>query len=159
LAAHAKLISAQSLVDLAEQLCLNYQQFLSTSFSLSVLGDSQSIQVTPETIVGDFTFPINDGTLPLDRIALVDVWKEVMLGVMQDQELRSTFSVPKLFAYIADLGGAKNLESMRVSPDEQLQKQAQAGNIVPTSALPRAPSVTPGTEGGAPMDRLIGGLG
>lgn len=158
LAAHAKLISAQSLVDLAEQMSLNYQQFLSTEFSISVLGETESILVTPESIVGDFTFPINDGTLPLDKVALMDVWKEVMMGAAQDPELRQTYSIPKMFAYVAELGGAKNLDAMRLSSEEVLMQQAQAGNIVPTSALPQ-PGQTEGLQGASPANRFMGALG
>jgi hypothetical protein len=76
---------------------------------------------------------VHDGTLPLDRIAMLDIWKEIMLGVLQDPELRQSYSVPKLFEYIAELGGAKNIKSFRIQQMDQgqMQQQAQAGNLAP----------------------------
>lgn len=165
LAAHAKLISSQALADLAEQMSINYQQFMSESFYVTVVGKekaiSEPIRVLPEQLVGDFTFPINDGTLPLDRVALLDVWKEVLTAAMQDQELRSTYSIPKLFAYVAELGGAKNLESMQLRPTEQVMQQVQAGNMVPMTELGNLPAsgTTPGVQPGGPAQRLAGPLG
>lgn len=177
LAAHAKLISSQGLADLAEQMCINYQQFMSDDFYISVMGEEKAIaepiRISPEMLVGDFTFPVNDGTLPLDRVALLDVWKEILMGAMQDQELRSAYSIPKLFAYVAELGGAKNLQSMQLQPNAVVQAQAQAGNLVPTSELQglapqgggspplavasgNTPGVTPNP--GARMAGQLGGL-
>lgn len=159
LAAHAKLISSQSIIDLVEQMSLNYQQFLSDSFQISVLGSEKSIRISPEMLVGDFVYPINDGTLPVDKVALIDVWKEVMMAVIQDQQLRATYSVPKLFAFVADLGGAKNLDSMKLAPQEQIAQQAQAGNLVPTSAMPDAGGQTPGLSPSPAAERMMGALG
>lgn len=162
LAATAQLISAQAITDLSEQMCVNYQQNLETDFLISVVGQQgvqTDIHVNPESLVGDFNFPVHDGTLPLDRVALLDVWKEILMGVAQDQELRMTFSLPEIFEYVAELGGAQNVgrfkmappmqPQLNVVPDEEAQAQAQAGNISPIDAL----------GGGRPADRLIGGLG
>ena len=82
-----------------------------------------------------------------------------MMAVMQDPELRQTYSIPKLFGYVAELGGAKNLDSMKLMPQEQIQQQAQAGNLVPTNALPQGGGQTPGMGPGSPADRIAGALG
>jgi len=64
---------------------------------------------------------------------LLEVWKEIFLGVASDPELRQQFSVPNIFEYVAELGGAKNISQfkldLQVAPDAQLQQQAQAGNM------------------------------
>lgn len=156
LAAHAKLISAQSLSDLAEQMVLNYQQNMSEEFELSLMGPEKTIRISPEMLVGDFVYPVNDGTLPVDRVALLDVWKEVMMAVMQDPQLRSEYSVPKLFSYVAELGGAKNLESMKLAGTEQIQAQAQAGNLVSLKEIGGQTSGLPPTS---PGSRIAGALG
>jgi len=41
--------------------------------------------------------------------------------------------VPKLFEFVAELGGAKNIRSFRVQPGDpgQIQQQAQQGNLAP----------------------------
>ena len=94
-------------------------------------------------MTGDFHYPIHDGTLPLDRVALLDIWKELFLSVAQDPELRGTFSLTKIFEFIAELGGAKNLDAMKVDvnvvPDEQLETAVQAGDAVPVGG-----NTTPG---------------
>jgi hypothetical protein len=142
LAAHTRLISAQAMVDLAEQMAINNQQFLEDAFYFSIVGNQgrqTPIHIQPEQLVGDFYFPVNDGTLPIDRVAMLDVWKEVFLAVAQDQELRQQFSIAALFEHVAELGGAKNLDQFKVQinpvPDQQLQNAAQAGNVAPLQAI------------------------
>jgi hypothetical protein len=142
LAASARLRSAQGLVDLAEMMCLNVQQLMSSEFEFTVLGmdgTTQSFRTTPEHLTGDFYFPVNDGTLPIDRNAQLDIWKEIFLAVSQDQQLRTEYSVPKIFDWVAQLSGARNIERfhMQPMPNQQVEQQAQAGNLVPTSALPQ----------------------
>ncbi|GMQ92422.1 MAG: hypothetical protein BMS9Abin11_1751 [Gammaproteobacteria bacterium] len=168
LASRARLISAQGLVDLSEMQSLNLQQLLEMEFYLSIVGqqgidtplkaDAEGgIGVTPESLTGDFHYPIHDGTLPLDRVALLDVWKEIFVAVAQDPELRGSFSLTKIFEFLADLGGAKNLEAMKVDvsvkPDQQVQDAAAAGNAVPVGAAGTSPSLpsNPGSRvAGAP---------
>jgi hypothetical protein len=43
------------------------------------------------------------------------------------------YDIGKMFERAAELGGIRNIESMRMQqmPDQQLQQQAQAGNAVP----------------------------
>lgn len=136
LAAHARLISGQSLSLLTRQMSLNYQQYLSEEFEFLALGPDgvqASVRATPEMLAGDFHFPIHDGTLPLDKVALLDVWKEIFMAVSQDPQLRSGFDIFKLFGFIAELSGAKNIDDFKIqagSP-EALAAQAQSGNVVP----------------------------
>ena len=140
LAAKARLISAQGLSDLPQMMGVNLQQRMNTDFYRKVLGqnaDPAMLISGPESIAGDFNYPINDGTLPLDRAMLLQVWKEILMGVAQDPELRQTYSLPKLFAYVADLGGATNIDTFKVDvqPNQQVEAGVQAGNLIPTSAL------------------------
>lgn len=162
LAAMGRFISAQALTDLTEQMSMNNQQNLSDEFYIEVVGEEglkNPIKISPEMLVGDFQYPIHDGTLPLDRVALLDVWKEIFMGVAQDQELRSQFSVGEMFKYLAELGGARNIDRFQIqtAPDEQVAAQAQAGNIITTrqaSGARPAPAagVTPN-----PGQRMAGG--
>lgn len=139
LAAMARLISAQGLSDLPQMMGINLQQRLEPDFYNKVLGDGGTAPFIngPESISGDFNYPINDGTLPLDRALLLSVWKEILMAVAQDPELRATYSLSEIFAYVADLGGARNIETFKivVQPDAMVQQQAAAGNVVPLSAL------------------------
>lgn len=144
-----RLVSAQQMVPLAEMMTLNNQQYLSDDFLLSVVGPSAAeapIRVSPEMLVGDFYFPQHDGTLPLDRVALLDVWKEIMQLILGSQLLQQSHDLSKVFEYVADLGGARNIETMRRAPqapippmnalpDEEVSRGAEAGNLVPLRGL------------------------
>lgn len=137
LASHARLISSQAIVDLAEQMAINTQQFLDYDFYTHLLGNDGSVDqiIRPEMLVGDFYYPVHDGTLPMDKVALMDIWKEIFVGVAKDQELRSQFSVPKIFEYIAELGGAKNIDQFKIQVNpaspEQIVQGTQAGTLAP----------------------------
>jgi len=152
LAKQAKVISSHAIVDLAEQMSINIQQYLEDEFYISIVGEQgmeQSIHskdipidaqggvnIAPEMLAGDFYYPVHDGTLPIDKVAMLDVWKEVFMMIASDPELRSQFSVPKIFEHLAELGGAKNIEQFKLDlnvaqPGTDLQGQAQAGNALP----------------------------
>jgi hypothetical protein len=116
MAFRSRLISAQFMVDATEQMAMNNVQFLSQPFYLQVMGRDglkRSLWISPEMLVGDYYFPIHDGTLPLDRVALLDVWREVFMAILGDQELRGMYDIGRVFEHIAELGGVKNLEAMR----------------------------------------------
>jgi hypothetical protein len=136
LAAIARVVSAQGMTTLTNQMSLNTQQWMSMDFYVRVVGeDGRAYPVTIQRgeVAGDYYYPINDGTLPLDKIAMLDVWKEIMMGVAQDPELRQLFSLPKIFEFVAELGGAKNVKSFRLQPTDPgvIEQQAQQGNMAP----------------------------
>lgn len=140
LASSARLRSAQGLVDLVEMMSLNIQQYMSEEFYLTLMGsDAQEkpIRISPEHLTGDFYFPIHDGTLPQDKIAQLDIWKEIFLTVAQNEGLAQQYSVPAIFDWVAELGGAKNLSrfKVQVAPDAAAAQQAQQGNLVPTTEV------------------------
>ena len=145
LAAKARIISAQAIVDLTAQMSLNIQQNLDDEFYLSMVGQTgaaESVRISPEMLVGDFHYPIHDGTLPLDKVALLDAWKELLQAVAQDPVLRQSYSLTKIFEYIAELGGAKNIHQFRLQPqmmpDDQLQNMMNAGAAAPMGPVPMA---------------------
>jgi hypothetical protein len=152
LAARARLVSAQGMVDLAEQMSLNIQQLMTQEFYLQVVGSKgmqNPITIGPQMVAGDFFFPVNDGTLPIDKTALLAVWKEIWMAITQNPMLAQKYDEGKLFEYIAEIGGAKNISAFRVSmaPDAQVQNGAAAGNLVPLGPPgPRSP--TPNSPGG-----------
>ena len=138
LAAQSRLISAQGITDLAEQMASNLQSKLTQEIYMNVLGAAgmdNPVSIGAESIAGDFIFPTHDGTLPLDRVALFDVWQQVLQGAAADQELRQSYSYPKLFEFVAKLGGAENIESFKI-------------NVAP-----------PGQEGPGPGQVPVGSLG
>jgi len=148
----ARLISAQAMVDQAEQMCINMQQLMTEPFMMKVVGIdglSRLTQIAPDNLIGDFNFPVTDGTLPLDKIALLDVWKEIFMQVASNPMLMQMYNVQQIFEYIAELSGARNIEKFKVQPSPGMQgippgpvpglgpdpgvmaQQAGAGNVVP----------------------------
>lgn len=109
-------ISSQAFQPLAQQQIMNIQQFMPDKMWIETTGDDgspASTQLTPEMICGQFNFQISDGSLPYDKTALMEIWKELMFGVAKDPELRQTWSLPDIFRYTAELGGARNLDSFK----------------------------------------------
>ena len=153
LSAQARLISAQGMVDLTEQMSLNTQQYLTEEYLLQVIGQESiaaPINIGPTEVVGDFHYPIHDGTLPLDRVAMFDVWRQVFQAVQQDPALRQGYSLSRIFEHVAELGGARDIESMRLEPipDAEVEKQAQAGNLVDVGQ-----ALGGNSEGGSTLER------
>lgn len=136
LAAHARLVSAQGIVDLTEQMSLNIQQNLSMSFYLKIVGQEgmeKPIQIGPEMLVGDFYYPVSDGSLPIDKVALLDIWKEILFGVAGDPVLRGNYDLVRMFEWVAELGGARNISQFKLDPGSQeaMFQQLLANNVGP----------------------------
>lgn len=155
----ARVISAQAMVDEAEQVCINMQQLMTEPFLIQVVGaDGAAVmsQISPEQIVGDFNFPVTDGTLPLDKIAILDVWKEIFMQVAQNPMLAQQYDVNKIFEYVAELSGARNIEKFKLQPatagmqglpPEAMLNQQQAGNVVPLFGGAQTPPGAPPGRG------------
>ena len=155
----ARVISGQAMVDQAEQICINMQQLTTEPFMLQVVGEdgAQKLQqISPEQLVGDFSFPVTDGTLPLDKIAILDVWKEIFMNVSQNPMLQQMYSVDKIFEFVCELSGARNINKFKMQPGmagmqglppEALMQQHQAGNVVPLMQPPAGPPGAPGGRG------------
>jgi hypothetical protein len=89
-------------------------------------------------------FKISDGTLPMDKIGLLDTWQNIWLAVAQDPTLRAIYRLDSIFEFIAELSGAKNIKQFKQQTvpnpvafqqvpqsEEQISRDLQAGNIVP----------------------------
>lgn len=146
LAALARLISAQAMVDVAEQMVMNIQQFMTEDFYYNFVGAEgldNSIHIKPDQLVGDFNFPVHDGTIPLDRIALLDVWKEIFIATRDDPVLLQQYDRGKMFEFMAELGGVRNLNAMKLAPQvvpDQVAQAAGAAGAIPAGTPRTAPS-------------------
>lgn len=118
LASMAMVISAQAMVDLRTQMCLNIQQFQDQAFYANVLGPegSAKMMISPDQLVGDFYFPIHDGTLPIDRGAMAMVWKEILQFVASSPVMMQHWDIHKIFETTAQMAGATNIDAMRLVP-------------------------------------------
>src|SRR5690606_31063976 len=109
-------ISAQKLLPMSRQMIMNVQQFMPNEMWIEVtggMGEKLGQNVTPDMLAGSFNFQVSDGSLPMDKAALVEVWKEILFGLARDPELRQRFDLVEVFKYTAELGGAKNIDSFQ----------------------------------------------
>lgn len=130
LAAAARIVSAQGVSDIPLMMGANLQQRVDKQFYARVLGQKA---LEGDIQNADFYYPINDGTLPLDRAALFSVWQQILMGVAQDPELRQAYSMTKLFGFVADLGGARNIDQFKtqVVPDAAIEQGLAQGTLAP----------------------------
>jgi hypothetical protein len=149
-------VSAQAFQPLCQQMIMNIQQFMPDKMWVETTGDDgspASTAITPDMIVGQFNFQVSDGTLPYDKTALVETWKEIMFGVAQDPELRQAYPITEIFRYVATLGGAKNIDQFRrqLPPPQQptlngnpfstgaVADPSQTGAVPLGTAMPASP--------------------
>lgn len=156
LAARARYISAQGMVDLAEQMSLNIQQLMTMEFYLQVVGAKglqNPIPISPQMVAGDFYYPVNDGTLPLDKTAVLGVWKEIWMAIVSNPLLSAKYDAGKIFEYIAEIGGAKNIGQFQISaaPDASVAEGVTNGTLHPLGpGAPVGPGQGPSTQPGVP---------
>jgi len=91
------------------------------------------MEVTPDLIAGEFDFVPVDGTMPIDRYAQANLWKEILMGLSKMPEIGQQYRMGGIFEWMAQLAGLKNIKQFRVEvvPDGQLAGQAQQGNVIP----------------------------
>jgi hypothetical protein len=92
------------------------------------------LQVSPNDIVGFFDFVPVDGTMPVDRMAQANLWKELMGNLrMMPPIVAMSYDWGRIFAWVAQLGGLRNINQFKIEvmPDQMLAMQAQQGNVVP----------------------------
>jgi hypothetical protein len=113
---------------------MNIQQFMPEQMWVETTGDDGKWTSQPADAGhadGEFQLPSLDGSLPFDKTALVESLEGNLLGVAQDPELRQRYRHPgKIFQYVAELGGAKNIDSFQRQFGALMlgAKQAQYGN-------------------------------
>ena len=93
--------------------------------------------VTPADIAGFYDYEPVDGTLPIDRFAQANLWKELLAQVGTNPAVAMQYDIARIFAWVANLAGIKNMAQFRLQPPEMIQQQLQAGNIVPLSSAMR----------------------
>lgn len=133
-------MSATGFSSHAMKLVQTSQQMYDAQGKLRIVGDAAQaagmgfINVTPEAIAGFYNYQQVDGTIPVDRQAQANLWKEILLGLTRmPPQISMSYDMSKIFAWMAQLGGLKNINQMKVQlvPDQVAQQQAQQGNVIP----------------------------
>lgn len=160
---NSEFFSAAGWTDNFIMMLSNTQQYYDQEKVFKVAGElgaqMQRIQITPESIAGQYDFVPVDGTMPIDRFAQANLWKELFtaLSSMTDPANPGPpfgFDLGKIFAYTAQLAGAKNINQFKVDvvPDEELGGLIERGNVRPITGA----SGTTTSEGG--IDEGAGGV-
>lgn len=148
-------MSAMGFSEHSMKLVQNSQQFYDGSQKFRIVGDlamaagMQFMNISPEMISGFYNFSPVDGTLPVDRQAQANLWKDLMsqLRVMPPQ-VAAGFDWIKIFSWVGSLAGLKNINQFKIQvlPDEMLAQQAQAGNSIPMPGGPKPGLPPPGAD-------------
>lgn len=144
-------MSALGFAPLAQQMLANAQQHYSGEMKLRLVGDQAQfanedfLQVTPEMIAGNYDYVPVDGSLPVDRYAQVNLWNQILAQMAQAPAVLANYDISKIFAYVANLGGIKNLNQFRVQvvSDATAAAAARAGNVVPLGGAAPGPAGFP----------------
>lgn len=136
---------------LASKLYMSSQQLYTGDQKFRIVGAqamwaSQYMNVTPDMIAGMYDFVPVDGTMPVDRFAQANLWQQMLGGLAKVPGALEQYDLGKIFAFVAQLGGLKNINKFKINvvPDGMMQQQAQMGNVVPMRANLNEPGQIPG---------------
>lgn len=139
----AEYMSATGFAPHAQKLIQQSQQFYTVERKLRIVGELAReagegfMTVTPDSIAGFYDLVPVDGTLPVDRMALANLWKEILVALRNFPDVMMQYDLGRIFGHVAVLGGIRNLNQFRrppqveVVPDAALAASAQRGNVVP----------------------------
>jgi hypothetical protein len=153
-------ISVSAFEPHSQKLVQNSQQFYDAPQKLRRVGSfaqeagGNFMMVAPEDIAGFFDLVPVDGTMPIDRMAQANLWKEIMAGIrMMPPQIAMGYDWMRIFGWTAQLAGLRNINQFRlqVMPDQMLGQQAQQGNVIPMPQRPGLPKpsnspVSPGNS-------------
>lgn len=136
---------------LTQKLLQSSQQMYDTPRKYRIVGDlaqwgDRYLYIRPEDIQGFFDFVPVDGTMPVDRYAQANLWNQMFGTISKMPQIMMQYDIAKLFGFVAQLAGLKNITQFRiqVQSDAMLQQQAQAGNVVPMRLNENEPRQIPG---------------
>lgn len=163
----AEFFSATGWAPISEMFVSNSQQLYEVEMKLKIVGDlalqagQGFINVTPEMIAGSYDFVPVDGTLPIDRFAQANLWKELLGQFRAIPELMVRYDIGRIFEWVAQLAGLKNITQFKVQvlppgvmPGPGMPAMP-GGNVVPIPGN-RGPSTS---MGGVPPPRQLTGMG
>ena len=145
-------MSATGFSSHAQKLVANSQQYYSAEKKFRIAGSlameagSPFVAVTPDDIAGSYSIVPVDGTLPVDRMAQVNLWKEILVGIGRIPQIGMQYDLGRIFAWMANLAGLKNINQFKLAP-----QILPPGAAPPPGTVPVAPGAMSNTRmGGIP---------
>lgn len=142
----ARIIGVQTMQDIGYFFASHAQQLMTEETMLKVTGDyeeqlkqyigeekdTSSISVSPATIAIDYDVQVKDGTVPGGNFN--ESWLQLYNMVLQNPETARGIDTLKMFKFIAQNLGAKNMSDFErtkgvIAGDEQVQEEVQKGNL------------------------------
>lgn len=160
----AEFQSADGFSPLAQALLQTTQDRMSMQRQFRIAGDAIEdpeafMEIDKNAIAGSYDYAAVDGTLPLDRFAMVNMWSNMFAQLRNVPQVTQEYDMGKVFAHVAQLGGLKNIKQFRIQtrPEDELIKAVQNGNVLPLGGNnggdparnPSAAITGGGAEGGA----------
>lgn len=135
--------SATGFSPLTAKMVASTQQLMNIERKYRIVGDQSQwgekyMMVTPEMIQGAYDFVPVDGTMPIDRFAQANLWQQLFGTMSKVPQIMGAYDIPRIFAFVAQLGGLKNINQFRV-------------NVIPDGQMP--PGMVPISAGAAPAGR------
>ena len=162
----AEFASCTGFDPLARMLLSNSQQYFDMEMKLRIVGPAASMEagaeflmVDPVTISGFYDFIPVDGSLPVDKQALVVQWTQMMQQAYAIPQVAMGYDWARIFSWVAQLAGLRNINQFRVQvmPDQVLAAQAQSGQTVPMGGQSSSGAKPNGSAPGAQMQYAMAG--
>jgi hypothetical protein len=133
-------MSATGFAPHSQKLVQSSQQYYDAEAKLKRVGTLAEfagpnfLDVTPDMISGFFDFVPIDGTMPVDRMAQANLWKEIFANLQRmPPQIMQEYDIGKMFGWMAQLSGLKNIQQFKIQvvPDASIPPQVAAGNVIP----------------------------
>jgi hypothetical protein len=98
-------MSAMGFTPWAEVMLMNTQQ---------MYDENQELRIAGRTLGGPQGVIPVDGTMPIDRFAVANLWKELAGVMMKMPQVAQQYDWAGIMGWIAQLGGIKNLDQFRL---------------------------------------------
>lgn len=152
----AEFFSATSFSQAFRLLASGSRQMYTDAMTLRIAGNQGAtdgtVQYSPNELAGEFDFVPVDGTLPVDRMAMAAMYREILGSINEMPGVAGRYDIAGIFAWTVKMAGIKNLDTFKIQPqDEQkLMQEVQRGNMVLASEAMNGARGrgTPGTSGG-----------
>ncbi|KKL75764.1 hypothetical protein LCGC14_2051620, partial [marine sediment metagenome] len=135
---NSEFFSAMGWGPMSQMMVQNSQQYYDKEMKFRIVGDLVEeagpgfVDVSQDLLQGFYDFVPVDGTLPIDRFAQANLWRELLGQMRNFPQIMEQYDVGRIFAWVAQLAGLKNINQFKVQVrgDEQLSREAERGNNV-----------------------------
>ena len=147
----AMIIGMQFMQDVGTMFAVHTQQYMSQDTYIRIVGryaeqltktfGNPRARVSPYDLAVNYDLIVRDGSIPGGNFS--SSWIELFKTIGTSPELSQQFDVTRIFMYIAQQLGAKNVEDFRrninqiqgkTMPDEEVSREVERGNMVPVGA-------------------------